>query len=219
MRNNVVLIDFESVQPKSIEALMDDHIFVLIFLGANQKKLPVEIVKAIQKMGSRASYIEISGTGHNALDFHIAYYMGKLSNGDSTPYFHIISKDKGYDPLIQHLHTQNIFSARSETIEDIPFVKNGRKTSFSDRAEIFVAKLSEPKMSRPSSEITLARAIKAYFRDAVEESDLPAIITAIQKTGFLKIHNKKVIYRQPSEKQCSPVDKSLPESRVGLLVH
>ena len=40
MRSNVVLIDFESVQPGSLEALEKDHYRVVIFVGATQAKLP-----------------------------------------------------------------------------------------------------------------------------------------------------------------------------------
>lgn len=36
MRRNVVLIDFESVQPDSIDVLNHEHFQVLLFCGANQ---------------------------------------------------------------------------------------------------------------------------------------------------------------------------------------
>jgi hypothetical protein len=195
LRKNVILIDFESVQPESIETLTGEHFCVYVFVGATQKKLPFEIVESIHKMGPRADYIKISGTGPNALDFHIAYYMGKFSNEEPAPFFHIISKDKGFDPLIQHLKAKNIYSARSEAIEEIPIIKNGVKKSPEECAALFVAKLSVPNVSRPKSEVTLARAIKSHFRDSIEASELPQVVSAMQRTGFLKIDNKKVIYK------------------------
>ena len=60
MRKNIVLIDFESVQPESITELSPDHFSVLLFVGANQTKIPFELAIAIQKMGNRAEYIKIS---------------------------------------------------------------------------------------------------------------------------------------------------------------
>ena len=73
MPSNYVLIDFENVQPKNLE-LLEGHPFkVLVFVGANQTKLPMPVVKAMQALGQKAEYIEISGSGRNALDFHIAY--------------------------------------------------------------------------------------------------------------------------------------------------
>lgn len=196
VRKNVILIDFESVQPESIEMLFAEHFYVYVFVGANQQKVPFAIVKSIHRMGPRADYIKIAGNGPNALDFHIAYYIGKLSNEEPPPFFHIISKDKGFDPLIQHLKSKKIYSARSETIEEISIVKNGLKKSATERAELYIAKLSEPKVTRPRTEVTLARSIKAHFRDAIEESEIPAIIASMQQAGFLKIADKKVVYSQ-----------------------
>lgn len=198
MRKNVILIDFESVQPASIEILSAEYFYVYVFVGANQNKVPFEIVESIHRMGSRADYIKIAGNGPNALDFHIAYYIGRFSNEEPPPFFHIISRDKGFDPLIQHLKSKRIYSARSETIEDIPIVKNGLKKSATERAALYIAKLSEPKVTRPRTEITLTRSIKAHFRDSIEEAEIPAVIAAMQKTGFISIQDKKVAYEQAS---------------------
>lgn len=65
--------------------------------------------------------IKLSGNGSNALDFHIAFYLGVLAVRDSAAYFHIISKDTGYDPLIRHLRAKNIKAHRFE--DDILIIK------------------------------------------------------------------------------------------------
>lgn len=123
MRKNYVLIDFENVQPENLAALNNEHFHVRVFVGANQKNVALKIVKALQPMGERAEYIEISGNGKNALDFHIAFYIGQLAAKDDAAYFHIISKDAGFDPLIAHLKTRNISAAREADIGEIPLVK------------------------------------------------------------------------------------------------
>lgn len=194
MRKNVVLIDFESVQPASIECLSAEHFYVYVFVGANQNKVSFDIAESIHKMGKRAEYIKITGNGPNALDFHIAYYIGRFATEDPPPYFHIISKDKGFDPLIQHLKSNKIYSSRSETIEDMPLFKNGLKMSADERAKLYVAKLKEPKVTRPRTEITLTRSIKAHFRDSIEDSEIPSIIAAMKRAGFISVANKRVAY-------------------------
>ena len=45
----------------------------MVFVGANQRRVPFDMASAIQRMGDKAEYIKISGNGPNALDFHIAY--------------------------------------------------------------------------------------------------------------------------------------------------
>lgn len=96
MRTNYVLIDYENVQPKSLAALKADPCFkVHLFVGASQAKVAFEVAEAMQALGEHARYIKIAGNGSNALDFHIAYYIGQLSSQDANAFFHIISKDAG----------------------------------------------------------------------------------------------------------------------------
>jgi hypothetical protein len=116
MKTNYVLIDYENVQPADIAILDQEHIKIMVFLGANQGKISFELASALQRMGSRAEYIKVSGNGSNALDFHIAFYIGQLAVNDGEAYFHIISNDAGFDPLIQHLKEKKIRAMRSKTI-------------------------------------------------------------------------------------------------------
>src|SRR5512139_1668904 len=99
MRTNFVLVDFENVQPKDIGLLKDGPFRVKVFLGPNQSKIPVSLAAALQSLGERVEYIMLEAAGNNALDFHIAYYIGALSVVEPAAFFHIISKDAGFDPL------------------------------------------------------------------------------------------------------------------------
>lgn len=120
LRINYVLIDYENVQPKDIEALNKEHYKVIVFHGSSQANVKFELAKAIQKMGDRADYIKIDGNGKNALDFHIAFYIGLLVVENPKSFFHIISKDNGYDPLIRHLKSKKILACRSADISEMP---------------------------------------------------------------------------------------------------
>jgi len=123
MTANYVLIDYENVQPDLLPLLDHQQMRVIVFVGAGQKSVPVEFAAAMQRLGSRATYIKLSGNGANALDFHIAYYLGVLAVRDPEAHLHIISKDAGYDPLIQHLRAKNIKAHRFENVGDIPIIK------------------------------------------------------------------------------------------------
>lgn len=120
---NYVFIDLENIQPSLISQLEHECFRLIVFVGASQNKLPFPIIQDIQKMGERAQYIKISGNGSNALDFHIAYYVGKISAIESSAYFHIISNDSGFDPLIQHLTENKIKITRQSDIKHIPLLK------------------------------------------------------------------------------------------------
>ena len=53
MRTNYVLIDYENVQVKSLALLKGVQFQVRVFLGPNNKKLPVELVLAMQALGGK----------------------------------------------------------------------------------------------------------------------------------------------------------------------
>ena len=104
VKTNFVLIDYENVQPADLSPLKGGTYEVRLFIGATQKSLKKNIVLSMQEMGERAQYIEVNEIRDNAVDFHIAYYIGNISSAIKDVCFHIISKDKGYDPLITHLN-------------------------------------------------------------------------------------------------------------------
>ena len=106
MQTNYILIDYENVRVTSLALLTGEHFQVWVFLGPNNTRLEVPFVLAIQEFRERAVLITMKARGANALDFHIAYYLGLLAKGDPTGFFHIISKDTGFDPLIEHLKTR-----------------------------------------------------------------------------------------------------------------
>ncbi len=87
MRTNHVLIDWENVQPASLELLDREDVRVHVFTGALQKDIQLDKAAALQPMGTRAQYIRMARSGRNALDFHIAFYIGQLSVTDKTAFF------------------------------------------------------------------------------------------------------------------------------------
>jgi len=195
LRTNVVLIDFESVQPTDLDTLLADHYRVVVFVGATQAKLPFEVVSAIQRMGERAEYVRIAGSGPNALDFHIAFYIGQISAHDPTAFFHVISKDTGFDPLIKHLKAKHIFAARSASIGEMPLVRITAKQAASERARVFVDSLRQPKATRPRTDVSLARHIAAYFAKLEPSTaEVEAIIDIMVAQGAIVISDSKVTY-------------------------
>ncbi|MHB1018516.1 MAG: PIN domain-containing protein [Coriobacteriia bacterium] len=195
MRTNFVLIDFESVQPTSLAALEQDPYRVVVFVGATQAKLPFEVVSSIQRMGERAQYVKISGAGPNALDFHIAFYIGELASQDPAAFFHIISKDAGFDPLIKHLKARHIFAARSKSIEEMPQVKASPKKSAQERARAFAETLRQPKSTKPRTDKTLTRHVATYFKkQELSDLEVTAVVSAMQEAGYITVVDGKVAY-------------------------
>lgn len=208
MKNNYIFIDYENVQPQSLTLLKGGLFFVRVFLGPNNNKLPVELVMAMQEMGSRAEYIVLETSGSNALDFHIAYYLGVLASADPAGYFHIISKDTGFDPLIRHLRSRKIFAARSAAIEEMPCFKEadqpseskaaGAQASTEELLRLAVDDLIKRKESKPGTVKTLRSTIHAKCGKNLPESAIDAVWNALIRRGHVKINGEQVSYALPA---------------------
>ena len=196
---NYVLIDYENVQPKDLELLSDPHFQVLVFVGANQKTIPIDIAQAIQALGTTAEYIKISGNGKNALDFHIAFYIGTLANKEPKAVFHIISKDTGFDPLIEHLRLNKIRSHRLPDIAEIPILRISNTINIEEKIESIVKNLIGRGASKPKKETTLSNTITSLMEKVPNKTELQNILTHLQSKGYIKIHEGNVTYNLPKK--------------------
>ena len=194
MKTNYVLIDYENVQPKDV-ALLHGHSFkVLVFIGANQTKVPLDLVKTLQPMGANADYILISGNGKNALDFHIAYYLGDLANKDPEGFYHVISKDTGFDPLIAHLKSRGIYAQRSSALCNIPILGFIAPKTIDERVDAVIKNLQSRGNARPRKIKTLASTIHALFLKKLEQSEVDGLVAALEKRGKIVAADGNVSY-------------------------
>ena len=194
MRTNYLLIDLENVKPANLELVAGGQFKVKVFVGANQKNLPVSMAMALQSFGPDAEYIQIESHGKNALDFHIAYYIGRLAAAESNAYFHIISGDTGFDPLIAHLKSRKIYCQRSTSIESIPLVKAISSKSVPDRVAAFLEFLRTPKVTKPRTRKTLGNMIRAKFANLLADDEVEQVIEALIKQRAISVQETKVAY-------------------------
>ncbi|MFO0820300.1 MAG: PIN domain-containing protein [Pirellulales bacterium] len=222
MRKTFVLIDLENVQPDGIGRLADARFHVLVFVGANQAKISFEIAESLQKMGGRAEYIRIASSGRNALDFHIAFYVGKIASAHSAACFQIVSRDTGFDLLIAHLQSQRICVHRVEAVEKIPLqlepsreakvapsekpalvgtqlapgsLGAERAKTTAERMELLIARLREKKPGKPNSVTSLKKLIVSYFRKEITDKQADEVVRGMVDLGVFAISGQKVVYR------------------------
>jgi len=217
VKTNYVLIDYENVQVKSLALLKDAQFRVRVFLGPKNTKLPVELVLAMHELSDQAEYIVLETPGANALDFQIAYYLGELATADPEGFFHIISKDSGFDPLIAHLKTRKIFAARSNSVEEMPCFRKAPATAklpnnptendevkpasapvkVSSLIKVAVDDLIKRKASKPRTLKTLKSTIHARCGKQLPLVEIEAVYDALVKRGYVKANGEKITYALP----------------------
>lgn len=160
MSERVLFVDLENVQSVDLTRLPSDA-QVLIFYGVTQKRLPEHLVVNAQPLGSRLRWIKSAGQGRNALDFHLAFYLGEQFKGNPDSECVILTRDTGFDPLIRHVRALGRACRRVASLND----------AFAAKADPFtrlVSLLSKDK-SRPTKLKALAGKLKSWFPNLTEE--------------------------------------------------
>lgn len=192
MRNNYILIDYENVPLDDISEIKNHSFKVLVFIGANQAKLPFEFVSTLQTLGENAEYIKISGNGSNALDFHIAFYIGQLAERDKSAYFHIISNDTGFDPLITHLKAKKIGIQRSKHVSEIPVLQTLNQEQ---KIQNLVKHLESRGNARPRTVQSLTNTIQHLFKkQQLNEQELTSLVQQLDKLRYISVNDTNVSY-------------------------
>ena len=111
----VLLVDYENVSKVDLGAI-PGGVRVPFFFGASQKKVSTEFLQDALKLGPLFVPINIEGQGKNALDFHIAFYLGEYLARNRDTQCVILSKDTGFDPLIAHLKSRGFNVRRTATL-------------------------------------------------------------------------------------------------------
>lgn len=213
MKPHFILVDFENVQPKSLAALQGGQHQVRVFLGASQTKITLELAQSLQAFGPDAKYVQVSGNGSNALDFHIAFYIGRLSALHPGATFTIISKDTGFDPLIKHLAGKGIACRRSASIGDagktvapVKAPSVPKRTAAKEiskpvapappdpRLATVIENLGNMKANRPRTLKTLGASVRSWFKPALDDKALAALLDQLAKAGKIKVDGTKVGY-------------------------
>lgn len=173
-RTNYIFVDFENVQETDWERIAGKPVKVVLVLGEQQSKLPVAFVKKLLRYASQVQLVETGRAGKNALDMVLAHYVGAIRVTDPEGYFHIVSKDKGFDALIGHLTDNGALARRHASISGIPVLMNTE-----ERVSLLSKQLKENTSGRPAKRATLESKIQATFGRALSEDDVSETIQGL----------------------------------------
>lgn len=116
MKNHLLLVDFENVQRIDLSGL-DDSYRAVVFVGAAQSPPKAAQKPATAHRFRRVEFQKIKGSGKNALDFHIAFHLGRTFETACDTVCIVVSRDKGYDPLLQFLNENGLCCRRIDSFE------------------------------------------------------------------------------------------------------
>ncbi len=167
---NHVLVDFENVHEVDLTLIGARSVSFTLMVGAKQTKLDSDLVEQLMTHASSVQLVKLKSNGRNALDFALAYYLGRAVLVDPTAYFHIISKDGGFEPLIEHLRARHIRVQRHDSCADITFTWPGKKLPVSE--PVLVKQVERPVVKKVAAKKVAAKTTaKKVAKKAVEKMD------------------------------------------------
>lgn len=201
IERHVILIDYENVKPDDLSELHSEQFEAFVFVGKTQGCIPMRFANSLQKMGFRGHYVCVADSGKDALDFHIAFYIGQQVHADPNRQFYIVSNDRGYDPLIKHLKSLRIAARRVKCLSEIfnhksvPSSSTKNVKSTEERLAALIDRLSKSESSKPGTERSLRNKIKSDLRFDSDDSDTESVIGELKRRNVIRISDKgKVSY-------------------------
>lgn len=192
----ILFIDYENVTQVRLSSLQQPNLKIFIFVGCSQVKIPFELVREAHQLGASVEWIGVEGTGPNALDFHIVFYLGQISLRSPTSNYVILSRDRGFDPLIQHLTKLGISCRRIEHL-DLLAGKLDLALSQDFLSDVAFSKLSAvAAKSRPKKRSTLYTYVKSVLTKYQPSNvEIEQILDTWFKTGKVIEAKDKINYK------------------------
>lgn len=201
MKSLILLVDFENVSDVKLKDLPPQS-QVRIFVGKSQNNIPFPTTAEAQPLGERLKWIKINGDGKNNLDFHLAYYLGRLTHEFQEAEFVILSKDQGFDSLIDHIGKIHLFRCRrishlSELAPPPPKPVSPQTAQLDAHPhfERVYSILSKSKaQSRPKNRKTLTPHISAMFQKKLSAKEVKILIDLFFSKKLITATNNVLSY-------------------------
>lgn len=194
MKQKLLLVDFENVQQIDL-ALLDESYQIIIFVGASQKNIPIELVVKAQKLGDRIEWQRVDGKGNNALDFFIACHLGRVLEKPPHPHCIVLSKDKGFDPLLQHLNNIGLKCKRLNSLLELNPKATQANVSNPNYNRVIELLGKSEKKSRPRKRKTLSQHISSMFQKKISQTEIDRIIDILFAKKLISETNGAITYK------------------------
>lgn len=180
-----ILVDFENVQPSALDIglVRGDELRLCIFRGPGQMKYAADVAEAWQPLGANLTFVRCAKAGRNAVDMHIAFYLGELvaaraGSGASADdvRFVVVSRDTDFDPLLLHIRSQGYEATRVASI----------KAALGGAAERVEPRAAKTRSAARTAPVAAKRATKAAPAKKAAAKKAPAARKAVSATPAAK---------------------------------
>ena len=167
---------------RSVVSLLDaDHSFMN---GSLAKHYGVEL--------KSEEWQRVEGNGSNALDFYIACQLGRVIEKSPSLHCIVLSKDKGFDPLLRHLNKNGLKCKRINSLLELE--PKTATTEEPNYKRVFELLSKSEKKSRPRKRATLSQHISSMFQKNIAQADVDRIIDILFANKMISESNNTITY-------------------------
>ena len=182
------LVDLENIGSQLREIVLTSYSKVFIFVGAKQNTLSLQGI-AVDKLVD-FTIMKIKEISANNLDFHISYYLGKFDALEKKEIdFVVISNDKGYDNLINHI---SYHGRKCIRIGNTTNIKNELNT---DEKKIIVKIINTDYKKLPKTELSLKNVIKSHLKEKANKNTIDKVYKLLIKHQLIK---SRILDKEPA---------------------
>jgi hypothetical protein len=216
-----VFVDFENVPKVDLGLIDGKPVHVTLLIGKNQGKVDFALVDQIHRLAAQVKLVKIGASGHNALDLTVAFYLGRAVEKTPAAQFHIVSKDKDFEPMITHASGEGIRVVRCDSFETLPFLPKPKKatpvkaapkpnahakatvpspaTEADDRLERLVTRLQDNAAPRPKKRSSLLARINTDFGNKLTRGEQEQMLAQLVHRRVLTIGDKEQVHYLPAK--------------------
>lgn len=184
-----LLVDLENISPCASSIEKDEK--VIVFVGAKQTSIKIDLAKKIQGMGENATYLQCEVVGKNALDFVIASQVGVIFESHPKSQVRICSKDKGFDALVAFYRGQGMSIVRFDTNN----IKSAKKDEPTQDTLTEFAKFLSKQQHKPAKVKALLNVCKNFISQRNVPTTPDAFLARLLSAGMVEKNGNKLLYK------------------------
>ena len=147
------------------------------------------------KLGERLKLVEIEGSGKNALDFHIAFYLGEILTRTPSAKCVVLSKDKGFEPLVKHLSACGFNVEQADALATVKPIKT-KSVPVEDPhyARVLKAIKKQDERALPHTLEKLQKHVANMVKGKGVDEHVPKLVKRLFKDGVVKEEGEALAY-------------------------
>lgn len=208
---NHVFVDFENIKTIDAAVVSGKNLTFHLFFGPQNLKLDIALVEVLLEHAQAVKMIRSPKSGKNALDFVLAYHLGQAVLADPKGYYHIVSKDGGFDSLVELLKTKQVKVKRHMDWSGLHFTSAPKSAAeppsatatpapppaapkaLSAAAETVLANLRKSAKSRPKRKKTLVSHAGSFLGKDATADAAERVVEELAKAKHIAIDDKGAV--------------------------